>query len=194
VTELQKAKRRVKIVRATRRGSELEGSRSTDATRADQVAYARGTITAAQLRDLVGAVTTRSNRAGSAAFGSAGADLRSVPVLVGRKRDTSVAHGISLQRTRLKMHSPNKLRLLAVSARLAGKPSYPSRDCRDSCAVFETSAGGGALNQMRSAPAQCLIMEMRGDPSYGAGRRVPQAEHQRAGVPRRPWIDARSSW
>jgi (+)-trans-carveol dehydrogenase len=28
---------------------------------------------------------------------------------------------------------------------------------------------------------------------YSAGRRVPQAGHQRAGEPRRPWIDARSS-
>lgn len=53
VTELQRAKRRVKAVRASRHGSELEGSRSTDATRADQVAYARGSITAAELRDRV---------------------------------------------------------------------------------------------------------------------------------------------
>lgn len=53
VTELQKAKRRVKAVRAIRRSTELEGSRSTNATRADQVAYARGTITAAELRDRV---------------------------------------------------------------------------------------------------------------------------------------------
>lgn len=53
VTELQKTKRRVRVVRAIRRGSGLEGSRSTDATRADQVAYARGTITAAELRDRV---------------------------------------------------------------------------------------------------------------------------------------------
>jgi hypothetical protein len=36
-----------------RRSTELEGSRSTNATRADQVAYARGTITAAELRDRV---------------------------------------------------------------------------------------------------------------------------------------------
>jgi hypothetical protein len=53
VTELQKAKRRVKAIRAIRRSSELEGSRSTDATRADQVRYARGSITAAQLGDRV---------------------------------------------------------------------------------------------------------------------------------------------
>jgi Antitoxin VbhA len=53
VTELQRARRRVKAVRAARRGSELEGSRSTNGTRADQVAYARGSITAAELRDRV---------------------------------------------------------------------------------------------------------------------------------------------
>jgi len=53
VSEQQQAKRRVKTVRAIRRSTELEGSRSTDATRADQVAYARGTITAAELRDRV---------------------------------------------------------------------------------------------------------------------------------------------
>jgi hypothetical protein len=53
VTEVQKAQRQVKAVRAIRRSTELEGSRSTNATRADQVAYARGTITAAELRDRV---------------------------------------------------------------------------------------------------------------------------------------------
>jgi len=53
VTEAQKAKRRIKAVRAIRRSSELEGSRSTDATRADQVAYARGSITAAELAERV---------------------------------------------------------------------------------------------------------------------------------------------
>jgi hypothetical protein len=53
VTEVQKAKRRVKAVRAIRRSTELEGSRSTNATRADQDAYVRGTITAAELRDRV---------------------------------------------------------------------------------------------------------------------------------------------
>ena len=29
---------------------------------------------------------------------------------------------------------------------------------------------------------------------YGAGRRVPQAGHQRAGAPSIAWIDVRSSW
>lgn len=53
VTEAQKAQRRIRAVRAIRRSSELEGSRSTDATRADQVAYARGSITAAELADRV---------------------------------------------------------------------------------------------------------------------------------------------
>jgi hypothetical protein len=53
VSELQNARRRVKVVRAIRRSTELEGSRSTNATRADQVAYARGTISAAELGDRV---------------------------------------------------------------------------------------------------------------------------------------------
>jgi hypothetical protein len=53
VTEVQKAQRRVKTVRAIRRSTELEGSRSTNATRADQDAYVSGTITAAELRDRV---------------------------------------------------------------------------------------------------------------------------------------------
>jgi Antitoxin VbhA len=53
VTDLKKAKRRVKAIRAIRRSTELEGSRSPDAARADQVAYARGTITATELRDRV---------------------------------------------------------------------------------------------------------------------------------------------
>ncbi|MBU3706666.1 MAG: hypothetical protein FGM50_08280 [Mycobacterium sp.] len=53
MTEVQKMQRRAKVVRAIRRSSELEGSRSTDATRADQDAYARGTITAAELGDRV---------------------------------------------------------------------------------------------------------------------------------------------
>ncbi|WP_421842742.1 hypothetical protein [Mycobacterium sp.] len=53
MTELQKAKCRVKAVRAIRRNTELEGSRSTNATRAVQVAYARGIITAAELRGRV---------------------------------------------------------------------------------------------------------------------------------------------
>jgi hypothetical protein len=53
VTDVQKAQRRVKAIRAIRRSTELEGSRSTNATRADQDAYARGTITAAELGDRV---------------------------------------------------------------------------------------------------------------------------------------------
>ena len=53
MTKLEKTRRRVKAVRAIRRSTELEGSRSTNATRADQVAYARGAITAAELRDRV---------------------------------------------------------------------------------------------------------------------------------------------
>ncbi|KBZ69369.1 MULTISPECIES: antitoxin VbhA family protein [Mycobacterium avium complex (MAC)] len=53
MTELQKAKRRVKAIRAIRRSTELEGSRSTNATRADQLAYARGSIRATELRDRV---------------------------------------------------------------------------------------------------------------------------------------------
>ncbi|UMB70021.1 hypothetical protein [Mycobacterium paraterrae] len=53
VTDLQRAKRRVKTVRAARQSSELEGSHSTAATRADQVRYARGSITTAELGDRV---------------------------------------------------------------------------------------------------------------------------------------------
>jgi len=53
VTEVQKTQRRAKAVRAIRRSTELEGSRSTDATRADQDAYARGAMTAAELGDRV---------------------------------------------------------------------------------------------------------------------------------------------
>ena len=49
MTAAQKAQRRVKAVSAIRHSTELEGSRSTDATRADQDAYARGTIPAAEL-------------------------------------------------------------------------------------------------------------------------------------------------
>ncbi len=40
-------------MRAIRRSTELEGSRSTKATRVDQDAYASGTITAAELGDRV---------------------------------------------------------------------------------------------------------------------------------------------
>lgn len=53
MTDVQKAQRRVKVVRAIRRSTELEGSRSTKATRADQDAYANGTITAAELGNRV---------------------------------------------------------------------------------------------------------------------------------------------
>lgn len=53
MSEVQKAKRRVKAVKSIRRSTELEGSRSTNATRADQDAYARGAITAAELGDRV---------------------------------------------------------------------------------------------------------------------------------------------
>ncbi|CKP39720.1 cell filamentation protein FIC [Mycobacterium tuberculosis] len=63
-TELQKVKRRFRNVRATRRNTELEGTRSTAATRADQNDYARGKITAAELGERVPAGTTSSNRGG----------------------------------------------------------------------------------------------------------------------------------
>jgi len=53
VTESKKVKRRVKAVRAICQSTELEGSSSTAATRADQVAYARGHITAAELGERV---------------------------------------------------------------------------------------------------------------------------------------------
>jgi hypothetical protein len=53
MTEEQKAQRRVRTVRAIQRSTELEGSRSTNATRADQADYVRGTITAAELGDRV---------------------------------------------------------------------------------------------------------------------------------------------
>lgn len=53
MSEAQKAERRVKAVKSIRRSTELEGSRSTNATRADQDAYARGAITAAELGDRV---------------------------------------------------------------------------------------------------------------------------------------------
>ncbi|MEE4025369.1 hypothetical protein V1Y59_19950 [Gordonia sp. PKS22-38] len=53
MTELEKVQRRVRTIRKIRSGSELEGYRSTDATRADQRAYARGAITAAELGERV---------------------------------------------------------------------------------------------------------------------------------------------
>jgi Antitoxin VbhA len=53
VTELKKVKRRFKAVRAIRRSTEREGSSSPAATRADQVASARGHITVTELGDRV---------------------------------------------------------------------------------------------------------------------------------------------
>jgi predicted transcriptional regulator len=53
VIEMEKTERRAKAVRSIRRSSELEGSRSTAATRADQDDYVRGAITAAELGDRV---------------------------------------------------------------------------------------------------------------------------------------------
>lgn len=53
MSEPQQAQRRARTVRLIRRSTELEGSRSTSATRADQDAYARGAITAAELGDRV---------------------------------------------------------------------------------------------------------------------------------------------
>ncbi|MCC9182145.1 antitoxin VbhA family protein [Mycolicibacterium mageritense] len=47
------ANRRMKTVQSARRSTELEGASSTAATRADQLAYLRGTITAAQVGDRV---------------------------------------------------------------------------------------------------------------------------------------------
>ncbi|MFW0787930.1 hypothetical protein AAFP35_25825 [Gordonia sp. CPCC 206044] len=44
---------RVRKVRAIRRNTELEGIRSTDATRADQLAYARGDIDVNTLNERV---------------------------------------------------------------------------------------------------------------------------------------------
>lgn len=53
MTEMEKTERRAKAVRSIRRSTELEGSRSTAATRADQDDYVRGAITAAELGDRV---------------------------------------------------------------------------------------------------------------------------------------------
>lgn len=44
MTDAEAVTQRVRRIRAIRRSAELEGARSTDATRADQVAYARGEI------------------------------------------------------------------------------------------------------------------------------------------------------
>lgn len=53
MTETQKSEYRIRTVRAIRRSTELEGSRSTNATRADQDDYASGAITATELVDRV---------------------------------------------------------------------------------------------------------------------------------------------
>lgn len=53
MTELEKAKQRTKKIRSIRRNAELEGTRSTSATRKDQLEYVRGTITASELGDRV---------------------------------------------------------------------------------------------------------------------------------------------
>ena len=53
MSEVDKTERRAKTVRAIRRNTELEGSRSTEATRDDQDAYARGAISAAELGERV---------------------------------------------------------------------------------------------------------------------------------------------
>ncbi|WP_071289722.1 antitoxin VbhA family protein [Mycolicibacterium llatzerense] len=53
MTEVEQTERRAKAVRSIRRSSELEGSCSTAATRADQDDYVRGAITAAELGERV---------------------------------------------------------------------------------------------------------------------------------------------
>lgn len=53
MTRAQRTQRRVRAIRSIRRTSELEGATSTSATRADQLAYARGTISASELGDRV---------------------------------------------------------------------------------------------------------------------------------------------
>lgn len=54
--------RRARIIRAARTTSELEGARSTAATRADQDAYVRGEIDIAQLGERVRARYKLTNR------------------------------------------------------------------------------------------------------------------------------------
>ena len=49
VESTSEIERRKRVIRDARRSSELEGSRSSDATRADQDAYARGEIDVEQL-------------------------------------------------------------------------------------------------------------------------------------------------
>lgn len=51
--ELTEIERRRRAIADARRSSELEGSRSTDATRADQDAYVRGEIDIEQLGERV---------------------------------------------------------------------------------------------------------------------------------------------
>ncbi|MFH5208081.1 hypothetical protein [Antrihabitans spumae] len=53
MTKRQEVSRRVRVIRAIRRNTELEGTSSTSATRADQVAYARGEIDVAKLGERV---------------------------------------------------------------------------------------------------------------------------------------------
>ncbi|CAM3773032.1 MULTISPECIES: antitoxin VbhA family protein [Tsukamurella] len=53
MTDIERTRRRVKAIRSIRRSTELEGAESTVATRADQVAYARGTIDVAELGERV---------------------------------------------------------------------------------------------------------------------------------------------
>lgn len=53
MTEYEEGKRRAKAICAARRSSELAGARSTAVTRADQLAYARGMVTAAELGERV---------------------------------------------------------------------------------------------------------------------------------------------
>nr|WP_079620423.1 antitoxin VbhA family protein [Mycobacteroides abscessus] len=49
MTDRQETVRRIRAMKAIRHSTELEGSRSTDATRADQDAYAQGAITVDEL-------------------------------------------------------------------------------------------------------------------------------------------------
>ncbi|SIH24114.1 Uncharacterised protein [Mycobacteroides abscessus subsp. abscessus] len=53
MTEFPEQQRRTKAVRAIQRSTELEGSRSTAATRADQGEYAQGHITVDELGERV---------------------------------------------------------------------------------------------------------------------------------------------
>lgn len=49
MTALERTKQRTRTIRSIRRNTEMEGSQSTEATRKDQLDYARGSITAAEL-------------------------------------------------------------------------------------------------------------------------------------------------